>query len=111
MIDQDTIQDLRKNFSAEKCITALFNCATKLAGAIGVKVSWSIDEIGKPTVDRETIQVEFGKLTAIIGALAAGSRFNPLQYAKEREHAAQLHRQTADHFSPKQKDDQAGEGS
>lgn len=106
MIDMETIQNLRTNFSARKCVMALFECAAQMAKAIGVTVKWEIESIDpESVVDRQKIQAEFGKLTAIIGAFAAGARFNPVQFAKDQRDAAKFHRQKAAHSPPRQEDD------
>lgn len=109
-VDAKLIEELRQNFSAETCTRALFTCATKLVAAIGVKVNWDIEPIHDTTVDRQAFQIQFGKLASVIGALAAGARFNPVQYAKEQDHAAKTHRKTTHSFSPGKKNDSEGAG-
>lgn len=109
-VDTKLIDELHQDFSAEKCICALFTCAATLAASIGVKVNWDIAPVNDTTVDQKAFRGEFGKLAAITGALAAGARFNPIQYAKDRDHAAKNHRQTPHNFSSGKENDPQGEG-
>lgn len=109
-VDAKLIEELRRNFSAETCTRALFTCAANLAAAIGVTVNWDIEPIQDTTVDRPAFQTQFGKLASVIGALAAGARFNPVEYAKEQDHAAKNHRQTSHNFSSGKENDPQGEG-
>jgi len=109
-VNQELIEELRTNFSAEMCVKALMSCATNLAASIGVKVTWSMEPVTDTTVNRRNFQAEFGKMAAIAGAMAAGARFNPVQYTKERDDEAQKHREATQYFSPRKKDDKAGKG-
>lgn len=105
-VDDTLIEELRKDFCAEKCARALLTCVTDLLAAIGVKVQWSIEPVTDTTVDRNAFSAQFGKLAAVIGSLAAGARFNPIQYTKEKDHEARTNRKTASYFSSRTKADE-----
>lgn len=109
-VDELTIQELRDKPGARNCVEALFTCAAKLAKAIGVDVAWEVSSVEDVKVDRPTIHAEFGKLSAIVGVLAAGARFNPIQFVKEQDHATKAHREETGFFSSHTKDDSEGEG-
>jgi hypothetical protein len=109
-IDELTIQELQENPSARNCVEAFFTCAAKLAKAIGVDVTWQINSVTDDNVDRSTIHTEFGKLSAIVGVLAAGAHFNPIQFVKEQNDATKANRAEAGYFSSRQKNDPQGKG-
>ena len=86
MIDEQTAEELKADFTSRNTIDHLFTACERLAKALGVRVQWKVLSSNPDAdVDRAGVSAGMKRLVTAIAALSAGSKVNPLQLIQEKE--------------------------
>lgn len=94
--DRQLIDHLRNNFSHKNVADELLKIVKELCAAIGVEINTQIVSVNtKHKVDVKTVMAGIPRLSAVMGAVYAGSGINPFKVIEEHENVKQQAREQA----------------
>ncbi len=85
-LDQQLLEDIRKNFGARQITEKLMENCAAMAECIGVTVTWTIESVdSNKDVESSKLASLVTRLVTLGGAFCLGGKINPLKAITQRE--------------------------